>query len=245
MSPHFLSSFLDQAQEPLPDHPLGAPGLPAPRILGPTLSKHLPGPGPRLTFLLTDPFWAQSKCCGSQSGKEAGGWPPAPIQPLEGQSWASALYQPQMLPSGGSDGLGPLCPSCSGACSLIKSECAAGQPGPRPDAGLLLHGSKIGAHCSSTGQRLVVFGDVTHATPPPVLPGNLPAPTQQKRETILTSPPALASDSHPPILTCTSGMLLPKPTLSVSPPGSNAIHGFPSVAGETQPPLLDSKSHHA
>ena len=127
LSPHFLSSFLDQAQEPLPDHPLGAPGLPAPRILGPTLSKHLPGPGPRLTFLLTDPFWAQSKCCGSQSGKEAGGWPPAPIQPLEGQSWASALYQPQMLPSGGSDGLGPLCPSCSGACSLIKSECAAGQ----------------------------------------------------------------------------------------------------------------------
>lgn len=125
------------------------------------------------------------------------------------------------------------------------AECVAGQPGPRPYAGLLLHGSKIGVHCSSTGQRLVVFGDVTHATPPPVLPSNLPAPTQQKRETILTSPPALASDSHPPILTCTSGMLLPKPTLSMSPPGSNAIHGFLSVAGETQLPLLDSKSHHA
>ena len=153
------------------------------------------------------------------------------------------------------------CPPCPRPCLALFSsqglplvetaapgagaECAAGQPGPRPDAGLLLHGSKIGAHCSSTGQRLVVFGDVTHATPPPVLPGNLPAPTQQKRETILTSPPALASDSHPPILTCTSGMLLPKPTLSVSPPGSNAVHGFPLVAGETQPPLLDSKSHHA
>ena len=127
----------------------------------------------------------------------------------------------------------------------VGAECVAGQPGPRPDAGLLLHGSKIGAHCSSTGQRLVVFGDVTHATPPPDLPGNLPEPTQEKRETILTSPPALASDSHPPILTCTSGMLLPKPTLSMSPPGSNAIHGFPSVAGEAQLPLLDSKSHHA
>ena len=41
------------------------------------------------------------------------------------------------------------------------------------------------------------------------------------------------------------GMLSPKPTLSMSPPGSNAIHGFPSVAGETQLPLLDSKSHDA
>ena len=92
LSPHFLSSFLDQAQKPLPDHPLGPLGLPAPQILGPTSSKHLPGAGPCLIFLLTDPFCAQSRWCRSQSGKEAGGWPPAPIQLLEGQSWALALY---------------------------------------------------------------------------------------------------------------------------------------------------------